>query len=129
MAHDGYHAGMAVRRDVLGDAHVDHAEAAKTDFDADFQRFITENAWGFLWTRPDLDRRTRSLLVIALLAQQGQEDELAMHLCATRSTGATVAEIREVVFMVAAYAGAGAAERTERIARRVLDEAAKGAAP
>ncbi|HET6522407.1 MAG TPA: carboxymuconolactone decarboxylase family protein, partial [Geminicoccaceae bacterium] len=77
MSDDRYATGMAVRRGVLGDAHVDRAEAGKTAFDDDFQRFITEGAWGSVWSRPGLDRRTRSMLVIALMAALGHEDELA----------------------------------------------------
>jgi alkylhydroperoxidase/carboxymuconolactone decarboxylase family protein YurZ len=80
---------MAARRSVLGDAHVDRAEANQSPFDQDFQRFITEAAWGSVWSRPGLDRRTRSMLVIALMAALGHDDELAMHLRATRNTGAT----------------------------------------
>ena len=120
---DRYAAGMAVRRGVLGDAHVDRAEAAKTAFDADFQRFITEGAWGSVWARPGLDRRTRSMLVIALMAALGHEDELAMHLRATRNTGATVEDVKEVLLMVAVYAGVPTANTAIRIAKRVFAEA------
>lgn len=89
MAEDRHSAGIAVRRSVLGDAHVDRAEANKTDFDADFQRFITEGAWGSVWTRPGLTKRERSLLTIAMMAALGQREELAMHIRAARNTGAT----------------------------------------
>jgi 4-carboxymuconolactone decarboxylase len=116
---DRFAAGMDVRRSVLGDAHVDRAEAAKTDFDADFQRFITEGAWGSVWSRPGLDKRTRSLLVVALLAALGHEEELAMHVRATRNTGATPEDVKEVLLMVAVYAGVPAANTAIRIAKAV----------
>ena len=119
---DRYAAGMAVRRGVLGDAHVERAEAATTAFDADFQRFITEGAWGSVWARPGLDRRARSMLVIALLAALGHHDELAMHLRATRNTGATAEDVREVLLMVAVYAGVPAANAAIGIAKRVFAE-------
>ena len=119
MADDRYDAGMRVRRSVLGDAHVDRAEARKTPFDADFQRFITEGAWGSVWARPGLDKRTRSMLVIALMAALGHEEELAMHIRATRNTGATREDVKEVMLMVAVYAGVPAANTAIRIAKEV----------
>ena len=119
---DPHTAGMAVRRAVLGDAHVDRAQARETPFDADFQRFITEGAWGSVWSRPGLDRRTRSMLVLALMAALGHEEEFAMHVRATRNTGATVDDLREVLLMVAVYAGVPAANAAIRIAKRVLAE-------
>ena len=122
MSDDRYATGMAVRRGVLGDAHVDRAEANKTAFDADFQRFITEGAWGSVWSRPGLDRRTRSMLVIALMAALGHEDELAMHFRATRNTGATAEDVKEVLLMVAVYAGVPAANTAIKIAKRVYAE-------
>ena len=109
-----------MRRGVLGDAHVDRAQARTTDFDADFQRFITEGAWGSVWSRPGLDRRTRSMLVIALMAALGHEDELAMHLKATRNTGASAADVKEVLLMVAVYAGVPAANTAIRIAKEIF---------
>jgi 4-carboxymuconolactone decarboxylase len=115
---------MAVRREVLGHGHVERAEAAKTGLDADFQRFITEQAWGSVWARPHLDRRTRSMLVVAMLASLGHEEELALHLRATRNTGATPEDVREVLMMVAVYAGVPAANTAFRIAKQVLAEAA-----
>jgi 4-carboxymuconolactone decarboxylase len=114
---DRYSTGMGVRRSVLGEAHVDRAEARKTAFDADFQRFITEGAWGSVWSRPGLDRRTRSMLVIALMAALGHEEELALHIRATRNTGATADDIKEVLLMVAVYAGVPAANAAIRIAK------------
>ncbi len=124
LADERYTAGMAVRREVLGAAHVERAEAGKTSFDADFQRFITEGAWGSVWARPGLERRTRSLLVVALMAALGHEEELAMHIRATRNTGATPEEVKEVLLMVAAYAGVPAANTAIRIAKQVLAEGA-----
>ena len=120
---------MSVRRSVLGDAHVDRAEALTTEFDADFQRFITEGAWGSVWSRPGLDRRTRSMLVLALMAALGHEEEFAMHVRATRNTGATAEDVREVLLMVAVYAGVPAANRAIKVAKRVyadLDRANVG---
>ncbi len=117
MAEDRFATGMQVRRGVLGDAHVDGALARTTPFDADFQRFITEGAWGSVWSRPGLDRRTRSLLVIALMAALGHEEELAMHINATRNTGATPEEVKEVLLMVAVYAGVPAANTAIKVAK------------
>jgi 4-carboxymuconolactone decarboxylase len=125
LSEDRYQTGMAVRRSVLGDAHVDRAEAGKTAFDQDFQRFITEGAWGSVWARPGLDRRTRSMLVIALMAALGHDDELAMHLRATRNTGATIEDVQEVLLMVAVYAGVPAANSAIRIAKQVYAEAGR----
>ena len=104
-----YEAGMAVRRQVLGDAHVDRATAQMTEFDADFQTFITEGAWGSVWSRPHFSKRERSIVTIALLAALGQDDEVAMHVRATRNTGATRDDIREALLHVAVYAGVPAA--------------------
>ncbi len=120
MPDDRFAAGMEVRRGVLGDGHVDGAEARTTAFDADFQRFITEGAWGSVWARPGLERRTRSMLVIALMAALGHEEELAMHLRATRNTGATADDVKEVLLMVAVYAGVPAANAAVRIAKEVF---------
>lgn len=111
-----------MRRAVLGDAHVDRAEAGTSEFDADFQRHITEHAWGAIWTRPGLDKRQRSLVTVALLAALGHDEELAMHIRATRNTGASREEIREVLLHVAVYAGVPAANRAFRVAKAVLDE-------
>ena len=115
-------AGMSVRRSVLGDAHVDRAEARKTAFDADFQRFITEGAWGSVWSRPGLDKRTRSMLVLALMAALGHEEEFAMHVRATRNTGATAEDGKEALLMVAVYAGVPAANAAFRVAKQVYAE-------
>jgi 4-carboxymuconolactone decarboxylase len=114
--------GMKVRRAVLGDAHVDRAEAGTSDFDADFQRHITEHAWGAIWTRPGIGKRERSLVTVALLAAFGHDEELAMHIRATRNTGASRDEIKEVLLQVAVYAGVPAANRAFRVAKAVFDE-------
>jgi 4-carboxymuconolactone decarboxylase len=119
-----YETGTRVRREVLGDAHVDRATAAATAFDAPFQRFITETAWGTLWAGEALDRRTRSLVTIALLAALGRREELELHLRATRNTGATPEEIREALLHVAVYAGVPAANSAIALAKTIFaDEA------
>jgi 4-carboxymuconolactone decarboxylase len=115
-----YNKGMHVRREVLGDAHVDRAQAAQTEFDVDFQRFITEVAWGSLWARPGLDRRTRSLITIGILAALGRTEELALHLRATENTGALPAEVAEALLHVAVYAGVPAANTAFGIARKTF---------
>lgn len=114
--------GIQVRRAVLGDAHVDHATASQTPFDADFQRFITETAWGDIWSRPGLDRKTRHLLTMAMLAALGKEGELAMHIRATRNTGVTADELKEAFLQVAIYAGIPAANTAFTTAKRVFSE-------
>ncbi|UCG26417.1 MAG: 4-carboxymuconolactone decarboxylase [Chloroflexota bacterium] len=116
---------MAIRRQVLGDAHVDRAEANKTPFDADFQRFITETAWGSVWSRPGLDRKTRHLITIAMMAALGKEHELALHIRATPNTGVTPDEVREVLLQVAVYAGVPAANTAVAIAKKAYGELAE----
>jgi 4-carboxymuconolactone decarboxylase len=115
-----FEAGMEVRRAVLGDAHVARAEARKTAFDTEFQRYITESAWGAIWTRPGLDRRTRSLVTLAILAARGQWEEFALHVRATRNTGASPEDIKEMLFHVAVYAGVPAANRAFAVAKEAL---------
>ncbi|CAN7364451.1 4-carboxymuconolactone decarboxylase [Bosea sp. LjRoot90] len=117
-----YRQGMATRRAVLGDAHVDRAEANKTEFDLPFQELITEAAWGHVWSRPELTKRERSLITIALLAALGQDDEVAMHVRATTNTGATREDIREALLHVAIYAGVPAANHAIKIAKKTFDE-------
>jgi 4-carboxymuconolactone decarboxylase len=112
--------GLAIRRKVLGEEHVRHAITTSTEFDRDFQDFITRQAWGSIWTRPGLDHRTRSLITIAILASLGHAHELALHVRATRNTGATVEEIREVLMQVAVYAGVPCANAAFRIAKAEL---------
>ncbi|MGY6568194.1 MAG: 4-carboxymuconolactone decarboxylase [Salinarimonas sp.] len=114
--------GMRVRRKVLGDAHVDRAEARKTEFDAPFQDFITQSAWGLLWTRPDFTPRERSLVTIALLAGLGNEEELKLHLRATRNTGATREDVREALMHVAVYAGVPRANHAIKLAKEIFAE-------
>jgi 4-carboxymuconolactone decarboxylase len=113
---------MAVRRAVLGDAHVDRAEAAATDFDRPFQQMITETAWGSVWARPGWSKRERSIVTLALLAALGHDEELAMHIRATANTGASRDDIREALLHVAIYAGVPAANRAIRIAKDVFSQ-------
>jgi 3-oxoadipate enol-lactonase/4-carboxymuconolactone decarboxylase len=117
-----YEQGMKIRREVLGDAHVDRAEVNKTSFDTDFQRFITETAWGMVWARQGLDRRTRHLVTLAMLAALGKEHEFAMHVRASRNTGVTLDEIKELLLQVAVYAGVPAANSAIAAAKRVIAE-------
>ena len=119
---DSYVDGMAVRRAVLGDDHVDRAVANTTEFTAAFQDLITRYAWGSVWTRPDLDRRTRSCITLAMLAALGHHDELAMHVPAALRNGVTEDEISEILLQVAIYAGVPAANSAFTVARRVLDQ-------
>jgi 4-carboxymuconolactone decarboxylase len=112
-----YEKGMKTRRSVLGDAHVDKAEANKTDFDKDFQEYIINNAWGAVWSRPGLTKRERSLITIALLAALGHEEELAMHIRATKNTGATEEDVKEALLQTAVYAGVPAANSGFKIAK------------
>lgn len=115
-----YQQGMSVRRSVLGDAHVDAATARMTPFDEDFQSFITEGAWGSVWSRPGLTRRERSMLTLALLAALGQDEEFAMHVRATVNTGASPQDIKEALLHVAVYAGVPAANHAFKIAKQEL---------
>ena len=119
---DKLETGMAVRRSVLGDAHVDRAEAAKKPFDEPFQTLITEGAWGTVWASDGLTRRERSLITLALLAAQGHWDEVAMHIRATANTGATPEDVREAFLHVAIYAGVPAANHALKIAKQTYAE-------
>jgi 4-carboxymuconolactone decarboxylase len=114
--------GEQVRRAVLGDEHVDRATAAATPFTAPFQEYATRTAWGQVWSRPELDRRTRSCVTVALLAALRAHDELAMHVKAAIRNGVTAEEIREVLLHTAVYAGAPAANSAFAVAARVLEE-------
>jgi len=118
--------GMSARRAVLGDPHVDRAIAATTDLTADFQDLITRYAWGEIWARPGLDRRTRSCITLAMLAALSHDAELAMHVRAAPRNGLTPAEINEVLLQVAIYAGVPAANRAFKIAQQALDDPAAG---
>lgn len=112
--------GMAVRRSVLGDAHVDRAEKNKTAFDQPFQELITESAWGTLWARDQFTKRERSIVTIALLAALGHDEEVAMHVRSTANTGASADDIAEALMHVAIYAGVPAANRAYKIAKQEL---------
>jgi len=114
--------GMAVRRQVLGEAHVDRATAAATPFTADFQDLITRYAWGEIWTRPGLDRRSRSMITLTALVAGGHEHELAMHVRAAIRNGLSVDEIKEVLLQSAIYCSVPAANRAFAIAQQTLQE-------
>ena len=115
-------AGMTVRRQVLGDAHVDRAEAATNDLTRDFQAFITRYAWGEVWTRPGLDRRMRSAVTLTALIANGHWEELALHVAAARRNGLTVEEIGEVILQSAVYCGVPAANHAFAVASSVLEK-------
>ncbi|SMH34552.1 4-carboxymuconolactone decarboxylase [Azospirillum agricola] len=119
---DLYERGLVVRRAVLGDAHVDRSLARATPFDADFQEYITKQAWGSVWTRPGLDIRTRSMLTIGMLAALGKDGELKLHIRATRNTGVTRDEVKEILLQTAVYAGVPTANHAIALARAVYDE-------
>ena len=121
-ASDRYRQGMATRRAVLGDRHVDNAENNKTLFDEPFQDMITESAWGHVWSRPEWTKRERSMVTIALLAALGHDEEVAMHVRATASTGATPGDLREAMLHVAIYAGVPAANHAIKIVKKTLAE-------
>lgn len=112
---------MHTRRSVLGDDYVDHAESVKTEFDSDFQDFITRNVWGSVWSRPGLTKRERSLVTIALLTAMGHFEELTFHLRASRNTGASPEEVKEVLLHTAVYAGVPAANHAFKIAKKVFE--------
>jgi 4-carboxymuconolactone decarboxylase len=114
--------GMKVRREVLGDEHVDRAEAAKDDFTADFQELITRYAWGDVWARPGLDRRSRSIATLAVLVALRAEGEIAMHVRAALRNGLSADEIKEVILHTAVYAGVPAANAAFAIAQQVIAE-------
>ena len=113
-----YDDGMAVRREVLGDEHVDRATASTTELTRDFQELITEYAWGTIWTRPGLDRRSRSMITLTALVARGHHEELAMHLRAALTNGLTVDEIKETLLQTAIYCGVPDANTAFRIAQR-----------
>jgi 4-carboxymuconolactone decarboxylase len=119
---ESYDAGMRVRREVLGDEHVDRAESAKSPFTEPFQDYITRCAWGGVWTRDGLDRRTRSCITLAVLTALGRENEIAMHVRAALRNGLSEAEISEVLLHTAVYAGVPAANAAFAIAQRTLEE-------
>jgi 4-carboxymuconolactone decarboxylase len=119
---DRYDEGMKVRREVLGDEHVDRAAERATEFTADFQDLITRYAWGEIWTRPGLDRKTRSCITLAVLVSGGRTEELELHLRAALRNGLTPAEIKEVLLHCAVYCGVPAANSAFAIAQRVVDQ-------
>ncbi|TCO50291.1 3-oxoadipate enol-lactonase/4-carboxymuconolactone decarboxylase [Kribbella antiqua] len=117
-----YDEGMKVRREVLGDAHVDRAEVAKTELTRDFQAFITSYAWGEVWTRPGLDRRSRSMITLTALIAHGHWSELELHVRAALRNGLTREEIAEVILQTAVYCGVPAANHAFAVADAVLTE-------
>jgi 4-carboxymuconolactone decarboxylase len=119
---EAHERGMKVRREVLGDAHVDEAVARTTDFTADFQDLITRYAWGEIWSRPGLDRRMRSAITLTALIALGRMDELPMHVRAAQRNGLGADEIKEVLLQSAVYCGAPAANTAFAVAARVLAE-------
>ena len=121
-----YDEGMRVRREVLGDDHVDAAIARTTDFTGDFQDLITRYAWGEIWARPGLDRRTRSCVVLTALVAQGREHEIAMHVRAALRNGLTADEIGEVLLQCAVYCGVPAANSAFAIAQQVIEDGENG---
>ena len=116
-----YDEGMRIRREVLGDEHVDRATAHATDFGADFQDLITRYAWGEIWARPGLDRRTRSCITLTALVALGRDEELALHVRAALRNGLTPDEIKEVLLQTAIYCGVPAANAAFAVAQRALE--------
>ncbi|KPQ16186.1 MAG: 4-carboxymuconolactone decarboxylase PcaC [Rhodobacteraceae bacterium HLUCCO18] len=119
---DRYDQGIKTRRAVLGDAHVDRAEATMTDFDAPFQRMITEGAWGTLWSDDTISRRERSMLTLAILAATGNFEEIPMHVRATARTGATREDVMQAFLHVAVYAGVPRANHAIKLAKATFAE-------
>jgi 4-carboxymuconolactone decarboxylase len=117
-----YKKGMEIRTAVLGRAHVERAKTRTTPFNEDFQNFITQYAWGSVWSRPGLERKARSMLVLGMLAALGRSDEFKLHVRATRNTGVTRDEIKEILLMVAVYGGVPAANSAFHQAAEVLAE-------
>ena len=114
--------GMQVRREVLGDTYVDRAEASRTSLTEEFQDLITRYAWGEIWTRPGLDRQTRSCITVALLVALNRDDELALHIRAALRNGVTTDELKEILLHTTIYCGVPAANSAFRVAARVLAE-------
>ncbi len=122
MSDDAFERGMRIRREVLGDEHVDRAVEGTTEHTADFQEFITRYAWGEIWARPGLDRRTRSCIALTALVALGRLDELAVHVRAARRNGLSPEEIAEVLLQTAVYCGVPAANSAFQVFQRVLQE-------
>ena len=125
MSDTRYDQGLAVRREVLGDSYVEQAGAKTTDFTRDFQTIVTEFAWGTIWTRPGLDRRSRSMITLTALIARGHHEELALHIRAGLRNGLSREEIKEVLLQAAVYCGVPDANAAFRIAASVFDEADK----
>jgi 4-carboxymuconolactone decarboxylase len=123
---DRHDTGMKTRRAVLGDAHVDRAEAATTGFDAPFQQMITEGAWGTLWADDTITRRERSMLTLALLAATGNFEEIPMHVRATARTGASKEDVMQAFLHVAVYAGVPKANHAIKLAKQTFAEMESG---
>lgn len=119
---DERESGMEVRREVLGDAYVDRAEAARTPLTDEFQDLITRYAWGEIWTRPGLDRRTRSCITVAMLVALNRNDELALHIRAALTNGVTADELKEILLQTAIYCGIPAANTAFGVAAKILAE-------
>ena len=119
---DRFAQGMATRRSVLGDAHVDHAEATKSSFDAPFQTMITEGAWGTLWSDDTISKRERSMLTLSLLAATGNFEEIPMHIRATANTGASPQDVLQAFMHVAIYAGVPKANHAIKLAKQTYKE-------
>lgn len=124
--HERHEIGMRVRREVLGDAHVDRAEAVKSDLDREFQDLITRYAWGEVWAQPGLPRHTRSLLTVGLMVALNRGEELRLHLRAARNNGVTADEIRALLLHCAVYCGVPAANSAFHVAREILTEEEAG---
>lgn len=124
MPSERFEQGMATRRSVLGADYVDRASANQNEFDRDFQEFITEGAWGSVWSRPGLTRRERSLITLSLLAALGQDEEVALHVRATANTGATPEDLKEAMLHVAVYAGVPKANHAIKIVKQTLADMA-----
>jgi 4-carboxymuconolactone decarboxylase len=115
--------GMKVRREVLGDAHVDRAEASRTPLTDEFQDLLTRYAWGEIWTRPGLDRRTRSCITVAMMVALNRNEELDLHIRGALRNGVSVDELKEILLQTAIYCGVPAANSAFRVAARILAEA------
>lgn len=122
MSDETYLAGLKARRAVLGDSHVERSFDNTTDFDRDWQRFVTETAWGSVWARPGLTHRERSMLVVTILSVLGRHEELALHTRATANTGASPDDLKEALFHVAAYAGIPTGMSAFKVVKKTLDE-------
>jgi len=125
MSDTRYDRGLAVRREVLGDSYVEQAGAKTTDFTRDFQTIVTEFAWGTIWTRPGLDRRSRSMITLTALIARGHHEELALHIRAGLRNGLSREEIKEVLLQAAVYCGVPDANAAFRVAQTVFDETDK----